>query len=88
MKKILFISFAALLVLACSRKTVTTTTSTPALPKEEQPVVSLAAQGHTVYTGKCGKCHELKKTEAYTAVQWDDIMKRMAPKAKLNEAET
>lgn len=43
--------------------------------------------GHTIYTTRCIKCHAAKNTAGFTRLQWDGILKEMAPKAKLNETE-
>ena len=42
------------------------------------------AQGKTIYDNSCGKCHDLPDPKTHTDEQWVDIMKSMAPKAKLN----
>ena len=97
MKKTITIAALALFVFACSRKSVptagegTATTKTEA-PKEVAPKADAAsaetlALGKTVYTTRCGRCHGLKNTEAYTHKEWEGILASMIPKAKLNEAE-
>lgn len=40
--------------------------------------------GQRVYTINCGRCHELHSVEKFTAQRWDEILKKMIPKAKLN----
>lgn len=47
----------------------------------------MAMLGHDTYTAKCGRCHELKKVDNYTATEWNPILASMAVKARLNEAE-
>jgi hypothetical protein len=44
--------------------------------------------GQTIYINRCGRCHSLKPVQNYTAQQWDNILKSMIPKAKLNEDES
>jgi cytochrome c5 len=44
-------------------------------------------QGQTVYTARCGKCHELYKPERYDAKKWSKVVDWMAPQAKLNDTE-
>lgn len=48
----------------------------------------MVAMGHDTYTAKCGRCHELKKVDDFTAARWEPILASMAPKAGLTEAET
>jgi mono/diheme cytochrome c family protein len=76
-------------VVACHRKVVPASEPAPA-PKETQVDVShaqMVAQGNTVYTTRCGRCHALKPVENYTADRWTGILKSMIPKAKLTDAE-
>ena len=78
-----FISFllitSFILFFSCSPKT-TPTTSVPKLSTE-------AAAGMVIYTAKCGRCHEWKKVDNYTAAEWVPILDAMAPKAKLDSTE-
>ena len=89
MKKASTIICLALLVFACSRKTVSTseTAASPVAASPEAEHAALVAQGKTVYTNRCGRCHGLKDVTAYTTTRWDGILKNMIPKAKLNETE-
>lgn len=93
MKKASTVIILALLVFACSRKTVNTsetaasTTSATEATKPDAEHAALVAQGQTVYTNRCGRCHGLKDVTAYTTTRWDGILKSMIPKAKLNETE-
>lgn len=45
------------------------------------------AQGHTIFTNSCANCHKLKQPETRNAEQWNSIIKRMIPKAKLSDEE-
>lgn len=92
MKATLVILILASIAFACHRKTVassdtiiisnkTNTTNAPS------PDLEIASAGQTVYINRCGRCHGLKKTENYTAPQWENILKSMIPKARLNEEE-
>ncbi|HEX2605757.1 MAG TPA: hypothetical protein VHK91_00195 [Flavisolibacter sp.] len=84
MKKTATIAVLALLTFACSRKTVATSET----PKVDEAHVALVAQGKTVYTTKCSRCHAAKDVTAYTQERWTGILKSMIPKAKLNETES
>lgn len=57
-----------------------TTTDATAVKKETTQVVA----GKEVFKAKCGRCHELKAPENYTAAKWVKIVDWMAPKAKLD----
>jgi mono/diheme cytochrome c family protein len=101
MKKTITIAVLVLAVIACHRKTVPASniiiSNKPNVeetkdikvdpPKTEMSGSELAAQGKTVYTNRCGRCHGLKNTESFTASQWENILKAMIPKARLNDEE-
>ena len=93
MKKATTIVTLALLVFACSRKTVdtsqTATNTTPVTEaaKTDAAHAALVEQGKGIYTTKCSRCHATKNVAAYTPARWEGILKNMIPKAKLNEAE-
>ena len=52
------------------------------------PGASLATlqQGKTMYEENCSKCHGLKSPTAYNEEQWGKHVKRMAPKARIDNA--
>jgi mono/diheme cytochrome c family protein len=54
-----------------------------AVNKESEMVVA----GKEVFKAKCGRCHDLKAPENYTASKWVKIIDWMAPKAKLDASE-
>ena len=95
MKKTITISILVLGIIACHRKTAVPASSVPAADTTaiaETTMVDAAhaemiSQGKTVYTNRCGRCHALKTTEAFTPQRWEGILKSMIPKAKLNETE-
>lgn len=103
MKKYSIVLLLAATAFACSRNTIKTsetkvkteTTTTETKVKTETPApaapdanAALVAAGQTVYTNRCGRCHNLKPVEAYTPAAWENILKSMIPKAKLNEEES
>lgn len=61
------------------------------LPVEtkEQIVAQYSPQqlesGKTIFTGNCAKCHKLKEPGSRTPEQWNKVLKRMIPKAKLSD---
>jgi cytochrome c5 len=91
MKATITILIIAIIAFACHRKTVASSDNIVISNKTNTETKTsnseVASAGQTVYTNRCGRCHGLKKTENYTAQQWDNILKGMIPKAKLNEEE-
>ena len=57
------------------------------VPKADAEHAALVAEGKTVFTNRCGRCHGLKDVTAYTTTRWEGILKVMGPKARLNETE-
>lgn len=60
-----------------------TSASTANLTKEE-----MLKKGEDLFNLKCGRCHGLPAPSEFTIADWQPIMKRMAPKAKLSADET
>jgi cytochrome c2 len=82
MKKITIILALIVFIISCSHKTAPT--SSVVIPKPDSPK---AIAGKTVFTAKCGTCHELKNPGNYNANEWIGIVKEMAHKAKLNDTD-
>ena len=100
MKKVFSVAALAVFIWSCSHHSTPSTAKTPAstAPVANAPVVpppvkpettdnNAVAQGQTVYTAKCGRCHGLKTTTDFTADRWVGIMKSMATKARLTDVE-
>lgn len=94
MKTTVTVLILAIIVFACHRKTVASSDNiiisnktNAETSKIENANSEITSAGQTIYTTRCGRCHGLKKTENYTAQQWDNILKSMIPKAKLNDDE-
>ena len=91
MKTSIAILILALIVFACHRKTVSASDNI-VISNKTNPNVKTAnteamAEGQTIYSNRCGRCHYLKTAQDYTATQWKNILKSMIPKAKLNDDE-
>lgn len=41
--------------------------------------------GKTIFQSNCNKCHKLKEPGSRTPEQWNKVLKRMIPKAKLSD---
>jgi cytochrome c5 len=54
----------------------------------EKTAQAILDEGKTIYANSCTKCHELPETSKYTAEKWTEIMKWMAPKAKLTDEQS
>lgn len=92
MKATISIVILALIVFACHRKTFSSSDNIiisnkipAANSKTETAAPGLASAGKTVYVNRCGRCHGLKNTAKYTQQQWENILKSMITKAKLND---
>lgn len=85
---ILLSIFAILLMASCFPKASQAIRSLPVESKEQiltQYNQDQLAQGHTIFENNCANCHKLKEPETRTAVQWNSIIKRMIPRAKLSD---
>ncbi len=90
MKKTFFFAVLLVIMAACHRKTVAAASDAPKAtetPKPDAAQAELIAHGQTVYTNRCGRCHNLKTTTDFTPKQWEGILQSMIPKAKLDEAQ-
>jgi cytochrome c5 len=93
MKATITLVIIAVIVFACHRRTIassddivisnkTNTESKKAIGSSEA-----ISAGQIVYSNRCGRCHYLKTARDYTPQQWENILKSMIPKAKLNDDE-
>lgn len=93
MKATISIVILALIVFACHRKTVASTNNIiisnkiSTASKTSGADSKMSPAGQSIYINRCGRCHGLKNTEKYTQQQWENILKSMIPKAKLNDEE-
>jgi len=96
----IIICISIFIIVSCAKKTVpaastetnTTSTSvsitTPAA-NTTTPVTesNMSIAGHATYDAKCGRCHNLKRPNEYTAERWVPIMNDMAVRARLDSTE-
>lgn len=71
-------AFAVAFLVSCTPKT-------PAVTGTKTITAEYLAQGNTIFTNSCGKCHDLPNPTDHSAQDWVGIMNSMAPKAKLTE---
>lgn len=45
------------------------------------------SDGYMIFTTRCNKCHSLKNIPKRTEASWEKTLAKMAPKAKLTDAE-
>lgn len=88
-KNILLIVIVSVITVSCDKKAIpviTARTTEPLPPAKKlinvKPDMEL---GKTIFTNRCGRCHDLPKPEQYTAQRWDGILSYMIPRARLNE---
>lgn len=91
MKKILSILTigGTLLIMAnCTPKVASNVAEKEPVPTKAQVLASFSEdqlnKGKTLYIDRCAKCHKLFPEDSRTPVQWNSILKKMIPKAKLN----
>ncbi len=97
MKKLLLATAITAVIWGCAKKvtpatsatggTTSTTTTTTATETKTTVSAELLAVGKTTYEAKCGRCHALPATDAYTAEKWVPYVDAMAPKARLTDTE-
>jgi mono/diheme cytochrome c family protein len=95
MKKTIYLSALAFITIglwSCTPKAAKSSNSTAKVaaptPQEIQSTYSATqlATGETIFNGNCAKCHKLnnKQPISRTGDQWEKILARMIPKAKLS----
>jgi mono/diheme cytochrome c family protein len=68
---------------ACSHKTITTNKPMDATLLSTASIT----EGEKTYKSNCGKCHELKDPAEFSQKEWGPIMRSMAKKAHLDDAQ-
>ncbi len=83
-----FLASAVLFMVNCTPKASKAIAEMPVESKEQIVAKynpSQLEQGKTIFTGNCAKCHKLKEPGSRTPEQWNKVLKRMIPKAKLSD---
>ncbi len=86
-RKFLLLPALALGVLAlanCSPKTGKSTAATATQPVVHYTDAQLA-EGQTIFTSHCGKCHKLHQPNEESVAKWNSVLPSMIRKAKLTE---
>lgn len=89
MKKLSIILFISVLIAACSVRTFAPTDQQLSVMQQKVPGITLesAKAGYKLYSEKCAGCHQLYHPDKYTIAQWNNILPKMFPKAKLSSEE-
>lgn len=87
---IITLSVSSILLAQCTPKAAKAIAAAPAPTAASDPAATAASaqqleSGKMMFAGNCAKCHGLKAPETRTPEQWEKILKRMIPKAKLSE---
>ena len=95
MKKLFFSPIVVAIFLISCKSTSSSTASndkvvgtSPAFTGKAKLTESMIAAGKTTFENSCAKCHDLPNPADYNDEAWVGIMNSMAPKAKLNKAES
>lgn len=91
MKHFLFVLVGTMVLISCAHKIVestqtsnTSSSSTGGLPVAMTDEVS---SGKQLFETKCAKCHAEKTISEHSETQWNSILDRMIPKAKMDDTE-
>ena len=92
MKTTTTLAILSIIVFACHRRTVAASddiiiSNKTEITKSKATTTAGITAGQTIYNSRCGRCHRLKTVQDFTAQQWNNILKSMVPKARLNQDE-
>lgn len=85
---IAFMAATVLFMVNCTPKASKAIAEMPVESKDQivaQYTPAQLEQGKTIFTGNCAKCHKLKDPGSRTPAEWNKVLKRMIPKAKLSD---
>lgn len=74
---------------ACTARVLAPTSEQLSVMQQKLPGITLerAQEGYRLYSAKCAACHQLYPPGKFTVNQWDKILARMFPKAKLTDGQ-
>ena len=89
--KTLGLVLIVLFVVSCAARVVNTVAHLEPTPTKEEVHANFSteqlAQGGALFSNNCDKCHKLFEPDSRDAEKWNEVLKRMIPKAKLNYEE-
>jgi mono/diheme cytochrome c family protein len=77
--------FASLLILVGTACAPAIYTPSPSTVKDPTVKMEDLLAGRALYMDKCSSCHSLKQPKKFNAAEWNKILDKMAPKAKIND---
>lgn len=89
MKKLHIVIFLSAIIVACSSKTFAPASEQLSAMKQKVPGITLedAKAGYQLYSEKCASCHHLYNPGKYNIAQWNNVLTKMFPKAKVTDAD-
>jgi len=89
MKKAFIAVLTCVVFIACSAKTFAPTDQQLSVMQQKVPGITSesATAGYKLYSEKCAGCHQLYHPDKYTIAQWNNILPKMFPKAKVSSGE-
>jgi len=89
MKKVCAVILTSVVIIACSAKTFAPTDEQLFTMQQKVPGITLenAKAGYKLYSEKCASCHQLYHPGKYTVAQWNSILPKMFPRAKVSNNE-
>ena len=89
MKKVYIAISVPVLITACYSKTFAPTNEQIDAMQQKVPGITLenAKAGYKLYSEKCAGCHQLYHPDKNTIAQWNTILLKMFPKAKVSNEE-
>ena len=89
MKRVSIIVLVSVMVAACSAKSFAPIGGQLAVMQHKVPGITLenAKAGYKLYSEKCEGCHQLYRPDKYAITQWNSILPKMFPKAKMSSEE-
>lgn len=89
MKEFCLIIFVSAVIVACSSKMLAPSSEQLVSMQQKVPDITLerAKAGYQLYSEKCASCHHLYSPDRFTTVQWNNILPKMFPKAKVSDTD-
>lgn len=89
MKRVSVIVLVSVIIAACSAKSFAPTSGQLVVMQNKVPGITLenAEAGYKLFSDKCSGCHQLYRPNKYSITQWNRILPKMFPKAKVSSEE-
>ena len=89
--KTLGLVLVVLFIVSCAARVVNTVAHLEPVPSKAEVhksfTVDQLAEGGTLFSNNCDKCHKLFEPQSRDAEKWNEVLKRMIPRAKLTYEE-